>query len=66
MTAHTALGFRAYVVGLMTDDGRIRVLFHSDSYDQADLKLDHYADMFPNAMVDIYSRADLLSCELAD
>jgi hypothetical protein len=58
--------FRRYSVCLMTNDGRMRILFHSDSYDQCDAKLDHYCDMFPNALVDIYKRDVLQNCVLAD
>ena len=46
--------------------GKLRILFHSDSYDQCDEKLDHYSDMFPNALVDIYKRDVLQNCVLAD
>ena len=55
---------RRFSVCLMTDDGRLKILFHSDSYDQCDQKLDHYCDMFPTALVDIYKRDVLLNCEL--
>jgi len=57
---------RAFSVCVMTDDGRLRVLFQTDSPEQADEKLDHYADMFPNALVDVYPRSIMLNVELAD
>ena len=50
----------------MTNEGHLKVLFHSDCYDQCDLKLDDYCDMFPNALVDIYKRDVLENCILAD
>ena len=58
--------FRAFSVCLMNAEGKLRILFHSDSYDQCDEKLDHYSDMFPNALVDIYKRDVLQNCVLAD
>ena len=58
--------FRAFSVCLMNDEGKLRILFHSDSYEQCDEKLDHYSDMFPNALVDIYKRDVLQNCVLAD
>lgn len=57
---------RRFSVCLMTNEGHLKVLFHSDCYDQCDLKLDDYCDMFPNALVDIYKRDVLENCILAD
>ena len=48
----------------MTCEGRLKVLFHSDSYAQCDLKLDQYAEMFPNNIVDIYPRSVMLGVEV--
>lgn len=50
----------------MLEDGSLRIHFTSDSYDQADLKLEYYSEMFPNALVDIYKRDVLLNCVIAD
>lgn len=50
----------------MTDEGRLRVLFHSDSKEQCERKLDGYWEMFPNGYVDIYSRSTMLNSELDD
>ncbi len=57
---------RRFSVCLMTGEGTLRILFHSDSYDQCDEKLDYYSEMFPNAIVDIYKRDVLQNCVLAD
>lgn len=48
----------------MTCEGKLKVLFHSDSFDQCDLKLEHYAEMFPNSLVDIYPRSVMLGVEV--
>ena len=58
--------FRRFSVCLMTDEGRLRVLFHSDSYEQCEHKLDEYEEMFPNGIVDIYPRSIMLNAELDD
>jgi hypothetical protein len=50
----------------MTNDGRLRVLFHSDSYQQCERKFDEYEEMFPNGIVDIYPRSFMLNAELDD
>jgi hypothetical protein len=50
----------------MTNDGRLRVLFHSDSYEQCERKLDEYEEMFPNGIVDIYPRSIMVNAELDD
>jgi hypothetical protein len=58
--------FRAFSVCLMTNDGELKILFHSDSYEQCDCKLDYYCDMFPNGFVDIYKRDVLQNCVIAN
>ena len=63
---NTTIDPRRFSVCLMTDEGKLRILFHSDSYEQCDEKLDYYSDLFPCAFVDIYKRDVLLNCELAD
>ena len=50
----------------MTDEGRLRVLFHSDSREQCEQKFDEYEEMFPNGIVDIYPRSIMLNAELDD
>ncbi len=50
----------------MTDEGRLRVLFHSDSREQCEHKLDEYEEMFPNGIVDIYPRSIMVNAELDD
>lgn len=57
---------RRYSVCSMLEDGTLRVHFTTDSYDQADMKLDHYSEMFPNSFVDIYKRDVLMNCVIAD
>lgn len=57
---------RRFSVCSMLEDGSLRIHFTSDSYDQADLKLEYYSEMFPNALVDIYKRDVLLNCVIAD
>ena len=56
--------FRCFSLCLMTCEGKLKVLFHSDSYAQCDLKLEHYAEMFPNSLVDIYPRSVMLGVEV--
>jgi len=58
--------FRRFSLCLMTNDGRLRVLFHSDSYQQCERKFDQYEEMFPNGIVDIYPRSFMLNAELDD
>jgi len=58
--------FRQFSICLMTDEGRLRVLFHSDSREQCEHKLDEYEEMFPNGIVDIYPRSFMLNAELDD
>ena len=58
--------FRQFSVCLMTDEGRLRVLFHSDSKEQCESKLEGYWEMFPNGYVDIYPRSIMLNSELDD
>jgi hypothetical protein len=50
----------------MTDEGRLRVLFHSDSREQCERKFDEYEEMFPNGIVDIYPRSIMLNAEMDD
>ena len=57
---------RRFNVCSLDVDGTVRVHFMSDSYDQADAKLDHYNEMFPNSFVDIIKRDVLLNCVIAN
>jgi hypothetical protein len=57
--------FRCFSLCLMTAEGKLKVLFHSDSYEQCNLKLEHYVEMFPLGLVDIYSRGVMLNAEVA-
>jgi hypothetical protein len=58
--------FRRFSVCLLTNEGELSILFHSDDYNQCDSKLDHYCDMFPNGIVDIYKRDVLQNCVIAN
>ncbi len=57
--------FRRFSLCLLTAEGKLSILFHSDSREQCDLKLDYYADMFPKGIVDIYSRSCMQNIEVA-
>ena len=51
---------KRYSICTLSDDGScLASHYTSDSYDKCDEALDKYQDMYPNALVDIYSRADL-------
>ena len=63
---NTVFNPRRFSVCSMLDDGRLRIHFTTDSYDQADEKLDYYSELFPNGFVDIYKRDVLLNCVIAD
>jgi len=58
--------FRRFSLCLMTNEGRLRVLFHSDSREQCERKFDEYEEMFPNGIVDIYPRSIMVNAELDD
>lgn len=48
-----------YKIGMFTAEG-IKTLEYFDSYSEADMKLDEYCDLYPNAYIDILSDHDEL------
>ena len=49
-----------YSICSMSEDGScLASHYTSNSYEKCDQALDKYQDMYPNAFVDIYSKADL-------
>ena len=62
---NTEFNPRRFSVCSMLSDGRLRIHFTTDSYNQADEKLDYYSELFPNSFVDIYKRDVLLNWVIA-
>ena len=42
-----------YYVAMLTDEGKWKYLDNAPTYEDADMLVDKYADMYPYAMVDV-------------
>ena len=42
-----------YKIGMFLPEGEIRTLEYFDSYSEAELKIDEYCDLYPNAWIEI-------------
>jgi hypothetical protein len=55
--------FRQFSICSLVDDGRLKIHFWSDNYEECDKRLEKYWGMFPNAVIDIYDREDMIKAD---